>query len=118
VHPKEKMKPGLSIAETNQIPHYTRDCKALIYYVTKATCVNAGLTSVFLKFANVLFLMAVRSGHLRLVHSTDLLPTHSARQSLSLFSSLFSAVIYWDRHNLIAPPSRSISKAKSHPNQK
>lgn len=84
----------------------SRDCKP-DYYVTRQL-VNAADFGVP-QIRKRVVLMAVRSDISDCPLPT-ITPTHS---EASLHYSQFVSGDYWDRHNLIAPPSRSISKATS-----
>lgn len=88
----------------------SRDCKPG-YYVTRQL-VNAADFGVP-QIRKRVVLMAVRAD----ISDRPLPPITPTHSESSLFHSQFVSGEYWDRHNLFAPPSPSISKATSSPKQ-
>ena len=89
---------------------FSRDCKPG-YYVTRQL-LNAADFGVP-QIRKRVVLMAVRTD----ISDRPLPPITPTHSETALYYSQFVTGDYWDRHNILAPPSPSISKAISSPKQ-
>jgi DNA (cytosine-5)-methyltransferase 1 len=89
---------------------FSRDCKPG-YYVTRQL-LNAADFGVP-QIRKRVVLMAVRTD----ISDRPLPPITPTHSEAALYYSQFVTGDYWDRHNILAPPSPNITKAKSSPKQ-